>query len=197
METVFKSASSSSNATTDSLADIKRFLNMSIDVVLLNDTFLTQFRNAADRLVDKTSILGEDKNERLKNFNKQIDTKVKNLKIAADKEQKRDALENAQKALVGTLETYRGAFRPHRDEMQKMVTKHEAMKKEIRDYEKLMIGKISPSEKVYSQQIGSIESEISGFRQNEQLLQQESQEIEKLRKDPSLDWTGLIAAFYN
>ena len=36
MEEVFKSASSSSNATTESLADIKSFFNMSVDVVLLN-----------------------------------------------------------------------------------------------------------------------------------------------------------------
>ena len=39
MEEVLKSASSSSNATTESLADIKHFSNMSVDVVLLNDTF--------------------------------------------------------------------------------------------------------------------------------------------------------------
>ncbi|KAF3963568.1 hypothetical protein CMV_012057 [Castanea mollissima] len=197
METVFKSASSSSNATTESLAVIKRFFNTSIDAALLDDAFLSQFKNAAERLVDKTSILGQDKNERLKNFNYEINSKVNNLRTAAEKEQKRTALKKARNEHVGTLQTYRSAFQPCRDEMQKMVTRHEALKKELRDYEKLMIVQMAPCKNVYSQQQSSIESEISAFQKNEQLLQQESQEIDKLRKEPSIDWSGLIAAFYN
>ncbi|XP_075643191.1 uncharacterized protein LOC142614540 [Castanea sativa] len=197
MQTVFKSASSSSNATTESLAVIKRFFNTSIDAALLDDAFLYQFKNAAESLVDNTSILGQDKNERLKNFNNQINSKVDNLKAAAEKEKRRAALEKTRNEHVGTLESYRSAFQPCRDEMQKMVTNHEALKKGLRDYEKLMIEQMPPCKNVYSQQQSSIESEISAFQRNEQLLQQESQEIDKLRKEPSIDWTGLIAAFYN
>ncbi|KAM4081739.1 hypothetical protein ACJW30_11G114700 [Castanea mollissima] len=197
METVFKSASSSSNATTESLAVIKRFFRTSIDAALLDDAFLSQFKNAAESLVDKTGILGKDKTECLKKFHYEIDRKVNNLRIAAEKEQKRTALKKARNVHVGTLQTYRSSFQPCRDEMQKMVIKHEALKKELRDYEKLMIEQMPPCKNVYSQQQSSIESEISAFQRNEGLLQQESQEIDKLRKEPSIDWSGLIAAFYN
>uniref|UniRef100_A0A7N2LE28 Uncharacterized protein n=2 Tax=Quercus lobata TaxID=97700 RepID=A0A7N2LE28_QUELO len=195
MEVVLKSASS--NGTKESLADIKRFFNMSVDAVLLNDTFLSQFRNAAERLVDKTSILGQDKNDRLKNFNNEINSKVNNLRAAAEREQKRTALEKARRVNVETLETYRSAFQPRRDEMRKMVSNHEELKKNLRDYEKLMIKEMPSFQKGYSQQKISIETEISGFQENEERLQKESQEIEKLRKEPSLDWSGLINAFYN
>ena len=197
MEKLFKSASSSSNATTESLADIKRLFNMSVDVVLLNDAFLSKFRNAAERLVDKTSILGQDKNDRLKNFNNVIDSKVNNLRTAAGREQKRTALEKTRRVHVETLETYRSAFQPYRDEMRKMVSKHEELKKELLDYEMQMIKEMPSFQNVYSQQKSSIKTEISGFQENEQLLQQESQEIDKLRKEPSIDWSGLINAFYN
>ena len=197
MEKLFKSASSSSNATTESLADIKRLFNMSVDVVLLNDAFLSKFRNAAERLVDKTSILGQDKNDRLKNFNNVIDSKVNNLRTAAEREQKRAALEKARSVHIGTLETYRSAFQPHRDEMRKMVSKREELKKNLQDYEMLMTKEMPSFQNVYSQQKSSIKTEISGFQENEQLLQQKSQEIDKLRKEPSIDWSGLIIAFYN
>ena len=195
MEVVLKSASS--NGTKESLADIKRFFNMSVDAVLLNDTFLSQFRNAAERLVDKTSILGQDKNDRLKNFNNEINSKVNNLRAAAEREQKRTALEKARRVNVETLETYRSAFQPRRDEMRKMVSNHEELKKNLRDYEKLMIKEMPSFQNVYSQNKSSIDTEINGFQGNEQLLQKESQEIEKLRKEPSIDWSGLIIAFYN
>ena len=197
MEKLFKSASSSSNATTESLADIKRLFNMSVDVVLLNDAFLSQFRNAAERLVDKTSILGQDKNDRLKNFNNAIDSKVNNLRTAAEREKKRAALGKARSVHIGTLETYRSAFQPHRDEMRKMVSKREELKKNLQDYEMLMTKEMPSFQNVYSQQKSSIKTEISGFQENEQLLQQKSQEIDKLRKEPSIDWSGLIIAFYN
>jgi len=195
MEVVFKSASS--NATTESLAYIKRFFNMSVDAVLLNDTFLSEFRNAADRLVDKTSILGQDKKDRLKNFNNEINSKVNNLRSAADREQKRSALENARRVHVETLESYRSAFQPRRDEMRKMVSKHDELKKKLQDYEMQMIKEIPSFQNVYSQNQSSIETEISGFQEKELLLQKESKEIDKLRKEPSLDWSGLINAFYN
>ena len=148
-------------------------------------------------MVDKTSILGPDKNDRLKNFNNEINSKVNNLRTAAGREQKRTALEKARRVHVETLETYRSAFQPYRDEMRKMVSKHEELKKNLRDYEMQMIKEMPSCQNVYSQQKSSIETEISGFQENEQLLQQESQEIDKLRKEPSIDWSGLINAFYN
>ena len=81
--------------------------------------------------------------------------------------------------------------------MLTMVSKHDELEKNLRDYEMLMIQKMPLFEKVSSQHKSSIETDIGGFRVNEQLLQQESQEIDNLRKEPSIDWTGLIAAFYN
>lgn len=197
MEEVFKSASSASNDTTESLAVIKRFFITSIDAALLDNTFLSEFKKAAERLVDKTGILGQDKNDRLRKFNKEIDSKVENIRSAAEREQKKAALEKTRNQHVGTLESYKSSFKPCRDEMQKMVTEHAALKKKLQDYEKQMIGQMPPWENVYSQQKSNIESEISAFREKERLLQQESQEIEKLRKEPSIDWSGLIAAFYN
>ena len=197
MEKVFKSASSSSNATTESLADIKSFFNMSVDVVLLNEALLSKFKKAAERLVDKTSILGQDKCDRLKKFNNEIDREVNRLSTAVEREKKRAELEKARGLYVGTLNTSKTAFQPCRDEMLTMVSKYDELEKNLRDYEMLMIQKMPLFKKVYSQQKSSIETDISGFRVNEQLLQQESQEIDNLRKEPSIDWTGLIAAFYN
>ncbi|XP_050282380.1 uncharacterized protein LOC126723132 isoform X2 [Quercus robur] len=197
MEEVFKSASSSSNATTESLADIKSFFNMSVDVVLLNEALLSNFRKAAEHLVDKTSILGQDRCDRLKKFNNEINREVNRLSTAVEREKKRAELEKARGLYVGTLNTSKTAFQPCRDEMLTMVSKHDELEKNLRDYEMLMIQKMPLFEKVYSQQKSSIQTDISGFREKEQLLQQLSQEIDNLRKEPSIDWTGLIAAFYN
>ncbi|XP_030961822.1 uncharacterized protein LOC115983314 [Quercus lobata] len=197
MEEVFKSASSSSNATTESLADIKGFFNMSVDVVLLNEDFLSKFRKAAALLVDKTSILGHDRCNRLKKFNSEIDTEVNRLNTAVEKEKKRAELRKKRSVHVGTLETYRSAFQPKRDEMRKMVSEHKELKKKLLDYEVQMIKEMPSFQNVYSQNKSSIDTGINGFQENEQLLQKESQEIEKLRKEPSIDWSGLISAFYD
>ena len=80
--------------------------------------------------------------------------------------------------------------------MQEMVSKQKELEKNLRDYEMLMIQKMPHFKKVYSQQ-SSIDTEISGLRVNEQLLQQENQEIDSLRREPSIHWSDLIAAFYN
>ena len=196
MEEVFKSASSSSNATTESLADIKGFFNMSVDVVLLNEDFLSKFRKAAALLVDKTSILGQDRCNRLKKFNSEIDGEVGRLSNAVEKEKKRAELKKKRSMHVGTLETYISAFQPKRDEMRKMVSEHTELKKKLLDYEMQMIKEMPSFQNVYSQQKSSIETEISDFQQNEQLLLKESQEIDRLRQEPSIDWSGLINAFY-
>ena len=100
MEEVFKSASSSSNAITKSLAEIKRFFNMSVDVALLNEDFLPKFRNAAALLVDKTNILGQDKCDRLKKFNSEIDTEVNRLSTAVEREKKRAELEEKRSYML-------------------------------------------------------------------------------------------------
>ncbi|XP_050282385.1 uncharacterized protein LOC126723138 isoform X2 [Quercus robur] len=197
MEKVFKSASSSSNATTESLADIKSFFNMSVDVVLLDESRLSKLRKAAEGLVGETSILGKDKCDRLKKFINEIDREVNRLSTAVEKEKKRAELEKARASLVDTLNTRKTEFQPCRDKMQEMVSKQEELEKNLRDYEMLMIQKMPHFKKVYSQQKSSIQTDISGFREKEQLLQQLSQEIDNLRKEPSIDWTGLIAAFYN
>ncbi|KAK7840582.1 uncharacterized protein LOC111988193 [Quercus suber] len=197
MEEVFKTASSSSNATTKSLSDIKGFFNMSVDVVILNKDYLSKFRTAAALLVDKTNILGQDKCDRLKKFISEIDGEVNRLNAAVEKEKKRTELENRRNLHVGTLDTYKSAFQPRRDEMRKMVSEHEELKKKLRDYEMLMIKEMPSFKKVYSQQKSSIDTEISGFQDNEKRLQEESQEIDRLRKEPSIDWSGLINAFYD
>ncbi|KAL0007642.1 hypothetical protein SO802_009144 [Lithocarpus litseifolius] len=197
MENVFKYASSSSNATTESLADIKSLFNMSVDVVLLNEALLSKLRTAAERLVDKTSILGQDKCDRLKKFNDVIGREVNRLSTAVEKEKERAKLEKTRGLLVDSLNSYKNAFQPCRDEMLEMVSKQKELEKKLKDYEMQMIQKMPHYKKVYSQQKSSIETDISGFRGNEQLLQQVSQEIDTLRKEPSIDWTGLIAAFYN
>ncbi|XP_050282382.1 uncharacterized protein LOC126723136 [Quercus robur] len=197
MEEVFKSASSSSNAATESLADIKGFFNMSVDVVLLNEDFLSKFRKAAALLVDKTSILGQDRCNRLKKFNSEIGREVDRLNTAVGKEKQRAELKKKRSVHVGTLESYRSAFQPKRDEMRKMVSEHKELKKKLLDYEMHMIKEMPSFQNVYSQNKSSIDTEISGFQENEQLLQKESQEIDKLRQEPSLDWSGLIKAFYN
>ena len=196
MEEVFKSAASSSNATTESIADIKGFFNMSVDVVLLNEVFVSKFKKAAALLVDKTSTLGQDKYNRLKKFVSAIDGEVDRLSNAVEKEKKRAELQKKRNVHVGTLESHRSSFQPKRDEMRKMVSEHTELKKKLLDYEAQMIKEMPSFQKVYSEQKSSIETEISGFRQNEQLLQKESQEIDKLRKEPSIDWSGLINAFY-
>ena len=196
MEEVFKSAASSSNATTESIADIKGFFNMSVDVVLLNEVFVSKFKKAAALLVDETSILGQDRCNLLKKFNSEVDGEVVRLSNAVEKEKKRAELKKNRSMHVGTLETYRSSFQPKRDEMRKMVSEHTELKKKLLDYEMQMITEMPSFQKVYSEQKSSIETEISGFQQNEQLLQKESQEIDKLRKEPSIDWSGLINAFY-
>ena len=59
----------------------------------MNGGLVSKFRKAAALLVDKTSILGQDKCDRLKNFNNEIDREVNHLWTAVEREQKRDELE--------------------------------------------------------------------------------------------------------
>ena len=80
--------------------------------------------------------------------------------------------------------------------MRKMVSEHKELKKKLLDYEMQMIKEMPSFQNVYSQQKSSIETEISDFQENEQLLLKESQEIDRLRQEPSIDWSGLINAFY-
>lgn len=196
LETLINSTSSSSNATTVSLADIKPFFNKSVDDVLLNDACLSKFRKAAALLFDKTSILGKNKCDLLKNFNVDLDREVKRLRTAVEKEKKRAELFKNRSKYVEALDTYKTVLQPCRDKMQMMASKHEEMKKNLREYEMIMIQKMPPFQQVYSQQ-SNIDTEISSLRVNEQLLQQEDQEIDSLRREPSISWSGLIAAFYN
>ncbi|KAL4599777.1 hypothetical protein ACB092_11G151200 [Castanea dentata] len=196
LETLINFTSSSSNATTESLADVKSFFNKSVDNVLLNDAWLSKFRKAAALLFDKTSILGKNKGDLLKNFNVDLDREVNRFRTAVEKEKKRAELLKNRSKYVEALDTYKTALQPCRDEMQMMASKHEEMKKNLREYEMIMIQKMPPFQQVYSQQ-SSIDTEISSLRVNEQLLQQEDQEIDSLRREPSISWSGLIAAFYN
>lgn len=196
LETLINSTSSSSNATTESLAEIKSFFNKSVDDVLLNDAWLSKFRKAAALLFDKTSILGKNKCDLLKNFNVDLDTEVKLLRTAVEKEKKRVELSKNRSKYVEALDNNKTALQPCRDKMQMMASKHEEMKKNLREYEMIMIQKMPPFQRVYSQQ-SNIDTEISSLRVNEQLLQQEDQEIDSLRREPSISWSGLIAAFYN
>ena len=197
LENVFKSASSPSNATAESLADIKSLFNMSVDVVLLDESRLSKLRKAANDLVDKSSIIGQDKCVLLNKFQNEIDRGVDRLSTAVLKEKARDELKNARGLLFEDLKTHKTAFQPCQDEMLEMVSKQKQLEKDLRDYEMLMIQKMPHYNKVYSQQKSRIDTDISGFRVKEQLLQQLSQEIDDLRKVPSIDWTGLVAAFYN
>ena len=119
------------------------------------------------------------------------------LNTAVEKEKKRAELRKKRSVHVGTLETYRSAFQPKRDEMRKMVSEHKELKKKLLDYEMQMIEEMPSFQNLYSQNKSSIDTEIDDFHENEQLLQKESQEIEKLRKEPSIDWSGLINAFYD
>lgn len=196
MEKVFKSASCCSNAKIESLADLKSLFNMSVDVVLLDEARLSKLRNAAAQLVDKACIIGQDKSDRLKKFNNKIDREVNRLRTAVEREKKRALLEKTRGSLVATLKAYKAAFQPCRDEMLEMVSKQEELEKNLKQYKMQMIQKMLHCKKVFCQQKSSIETDISGFRVNEQLLQEVSQEIDILRKEPSIDWTGLVAAFY-
>lgn len=196
LETLINSISSSSNAITESHADIKSFFNKSVDDVLLNDAWLSKFRKAAALLFDKTSILGKNECGLLKNFNVDLDREVNRFRTTVEKEKKRAILFKNRSKYVEALDTNKTALQPSRDKMQMMASKHEEMKKNLREYEMIMIQEMPTFQRVYSQQ-SSIDTEISGLRVNEQLLQQENQEIDGLRREPSIYWSGLIAAFYN
>ncbi|KAL0007643.1 hypothetical protein SO802_009145 [Lithocarpus litseifolius] len=141
------------------------------------------------RLNEKFQLKIRDKCNRLKKFNNEIDREVNRLSTAVEKEKKRAELGKTRGLLVDTLNTYKTAFQPCRDEMLEMASKQEELEKNLRDYEMLMIQKMPRFKKVYSQQKSSIETDISGFRVNEQLLQQMPQRSSR-DKEPLIDLTS-------